>query len=108
MVRMHANEMQDIQEAPSGEIAAMFGVTCDSGTTFTHGDAYTMTSMHVPDPVISLAVRPKDKTLQDKFSKAIARFVREDPTFRCSFNNETKEMIISGMGELHLDIYLQR
>jgi len=67
-----------------------------------------MTSMHVPSPVMSLALSPKAKGNLDKFSKALSRFTREDPTFRVGFDNETKQTIISGMGELHLQIYVER
>ena len=81
--RMHSNEMNDITEATAGDIVALFGVECASGDTFTNGDvSVTMTSMHVPDAVISLAVAPKDRTALANFSKALNRFTKEDPTFR--------------------------
>jgi len=67
-----------------------------------------MTSMHVPDSVISLAVSPKDKTSTQNFSKALNRFTKEDPTFRVHQDEESQQTIISGMGELHLDIYMER
>src|SRR3989338_7047022 len=83
LVRMHADEMHDIEVAFAGDIVAMFGVECASGDTFTDEKIrYTMTSMHVPNPVISLAVAPKDKAGTANFSKALNRFSREDPTFR--------------------------
>jgi elongation factor G len=109
LVRMHADEMKDIDKAAAGDIVAMFGVECASGDTFTNGAVnYTMTSMHVPEAVISLAVSPKDKQTATNFSKALNRFTKEDPTFRVRRDEESAETIISGMGELHLEIYIER
>ncbi|HZS41747.1 MAG TPA: elongation factor G [Polyangia bacterium] len=109
LVRMHSNEMNDITEAQAGDIVALFGVDCSSGDTFTDGTvSYTMTSMHVPDAVISLAVSPKEKEGQVNFSKALGRFTREDPTLRVHRDEESAQTIMSGMGELHLDIYIER
>jgi elongation factor G len=101
--------MHDIEEAVCGDIIAMFGVDCASGDTFTDGNVrYSMTSMFVPDPVIELAVSPKDKAGQVNFSKALNRFTKEDPTFRVMRDDESGETIIKGMGELHLEIYIER
>jgi len=109
LVRMHADEMHDIDVAYAGDIVAMFGVECASGDTFTDGTIrYTMTSMHVPAAVISLAVAPKDKGATANFSKALNRFSKEDPTFRVHRDEESAQTIISGMGELHLEIYIER
>jgi elongation factor G len=109
LVRMHADEMEDIDSAEAGDIVALFGVDCASGDTFTDGKVnYTLTSMHVPDAVISLAVEPKDKTTATNFSKALNRFTKEDPTFRVHRDEESGQTIISGMGELHLEIYIER
>jgi len=109
LVRMHSNEMNDIDTASAGDIVALFGVECSSGDTFTNESInYTMTSMHVPDAVISLAVAPKDKTNAANFSKALNRFTKEDPTFRVHRDEESAQTIISGMGELHLEIYIER
>ncbi len=109
IVRMHSNEMNDITEANAGDIVALFGVECASGDTFTDGNvAITMTSMHVPDAVISLAVAPKERTGEANFSKALNRFTKEDPTFRVHRDEESAQTIISGMGELHLEIYMER
>ena len=109
LVRMHSNEMEEIEEAGPGEIVAMFGVDCASGTTFTDGSVdYTMSSMFVPAPVMSIAITPKNSSDNGKFSKALNRFSKEDPTFRISFDDESKETIIYGMGELHLQIYQER
>lgn len=109
LVRMHADQMHDIEEAQAGDIVALFGVDCASGDTFTDGNVnYSMTSMFVPEPVIELAVSPKEKAGQVNFSKALNRFTKEDPTFRVTRDDESGETIIKGMGELHLDIYIER
>jgi elongation factor G len=109
LVRMHSNEMEEIEEAGSGDIVALFGVECASGDTFCGGDiSWSMTSMHIPAPVISLAITPKDNKAQDNMSKALNRFCKEDPTFKSFVDHETGETIISGMGELHLDVYIER
>ena len=109
IVRMHSNEMEDTQEVGAGEICAVFGIECASGDTFTDGTlGYSMTSMFVPDPVISLSIKPKDNKDLPNFTKAMSRFQREDPTFRIHVDNESQQTIISGMGELHLDIYVER
>jgi elongation factor G len=109
LVRMHADEMEDIDAAGAGDIVAMFGVDCNSGDTFTDGTLnVAMTSMFVPDPVISLTVTPKDNKAQVNMSKALRRFTKEDPTFRVGADPESGETIIAGMGELHLDVYVER
>ncbi|KAF8253827.1 elongation factor G, mitochondrial [Wilcoxina mikolae CBS 423.85] len=109
IVRMHSNEMEDTPEIGAGEICAVFGVECSSGDTFTDGGLpYSMTTMFVPEPVISLSIKPKNNKETANFSKAMSRFQREDPTFRVHVDAESQETIISGMGELHLDIYVER
>lgn len=109
LVRMHASEMHEIDSVTSGEIFAMFGVDCASGDTFTDGSVnYSMTSMFVPNPVIELAVAPKEKAGQVNFSKAMNRFQKEDPTFKVYRDEDSGETIIKGMGELHLEIYIER
>ncbi|KPI45471.1 Elongation factor G, mitochondrial [Cyphellophora attinorum] len=109
IVRMHSDEMEEVNEVGAGEICAVFGVECASGDTFTDGQlGYTMTSMFVPEPVISLSIKPKNNKELPAFSKAIARFQREDPTFRVHFDGESEQTIISGMGELHLEVYVER
>ncbi|NOK05238.1 MULTISPECIES: elongation factor G [unclassified Myxococcus] len=109
IVRMHSSQMNDINEATAGDIVALFGIECASGDTFTDGVVnYTMTSMHVPDAVISLAVAPKDRSALANFSKALNRFTKEDPTFRVHRDEESGQTIIRGMGELHLEIYIER
>lgn len=109
IVRMHSNEMEEATEIGAGEICAVFGVDCASGDTFTDGQlGYSMSSMFVPEPVISLSIKPRHSKDGQNFSKAIARFQREDPTFRVHFDSESEETIISGMGELHLEVYVER
>lgn len=109
LVRMHSDELEDVNQAVAGDIVAMFGVDCSSGDTFTDGTVrYAMTSMNVPDPVMSLAVSPQARDQSANFSKALNRFQKEDPTFRVSQDKESGETIISGMGELHLEIYVER
>jgi elongation factor G len=109
LIRMHADEMEEIERSHTGDIVALFGVDCASGDTFTDGKLdVAMTSMHVPDPVISLSIKPKDQKAADNMSKALGRFVREDPTFRAGVDPESNETVISGMGELHLDVYVER
>ena len=109
LVRMHSDEMEDIQDAASGDIVALFGIDCASGDTFTSEKIrYTMTSMHVPEPVIHLRIKAKDKKAQTNIGKALQRFTKEDPTFRARVDEESGETIISGMGELHLDVYVER
>eukprot|EP00943_MAST-04B_sp_MAST-4B-sp1_P009837 g9837.t1 len=108
-VRMHSADMEDVDEVGAGEICAMFGVECNTGDTFCDpGINLAMTSMFVPNPVISLAVAPADTKDSGKFSKALQRFRREDPTFQVHQDPESNETIISGMGELHLEIYIER
>ncbi|TIC06543.1 hypothetical protein E3Q08_00820 [Wallemia mellicola] len=108
LVRMHSNDMEDVESIGAGEICAMFGVECSSGDTFTDGTtSYTMTNMFVPDPVVSLSIKPAGQETPN-FSKALNRFQKEDPTFRVHVDSESQETIISGMGELHLDIYVER
>ena len=109
IVQMHSSEMHDVEEATAGSICAFFGVDCASGDTFGDGKAkLTMTSMFVPNAVISLAIAPKDKAGQANFSKALNKFTKEDPTFRVHRDEESAQTIISGMGELHLEIYCER
>jgi len=106
---MHADKMEDIESIGAGEICALFGLECATGDTFTgDGSNIALESMFVPEPVISLSIKPKNTTDQEAFSKAINRFQRQDPTFKVHIDPETKETIVSGMGELHLEIYKER
>jgi elongation factor G len=106
--RMHADQMEDIETTSAGDIVALFGIDCASGDTFTSGPTISLTSMHVPEPVVSLAIMPTDAKAQAKVSKALHRFTREDPTFRTAVDPETGDTLIRGMGELHLDVYVER
>jgi len=109
LVRMHADSMEDINEGAPGDIVALFGIECASGDTFCGGGLnYAMTSMFVPSPVISLAVMPKDKKSADQMAKALNRFTKEDPTFQTYVDPESNQTIIKGMGELHLEVYIER
>ncbi len=109
LLRMHANHMEDITSATCGDIVALYGVDCSIGDTFTHGNInYSMKSTFVPEPILSLAIKPKDKKSFDNISKALDRFTREDPTFKAFIDAETGETVIKGMGELHLDVYIER
>ncbi|MEA3348239.1 MAG: elongation factor G [Pseudomonadota bacterium] len=109
LVRMHASQMEDIDNIQAGYIGALFGIDCASGDTFADPKLnYSMTSMFVPNPVISLAILPKDNKAQINMSKALNRFSKEDPTFRAFVDDETNETIIEGMGELHLEVYVER
>ncbi len=109
LVRMHASEMQDINEGVPGDIVALFGIECASGDTFCGGGLnYAMSSMFVPNPVIDLSITPKDKKSSDQMAKALNRFTKEDPTFHCFVDPESNQTIIQGMGELHLEVYIER
>jgi len=102
--------MEDVNEVYAGDIFALFGVDCASGDTFTTNpkNNLAMESIFVPEPVVSMAIKPNNSKDRDNFSKAIARFTKEDPTFHFFFDNDVKETLVSGMGELHLEIYAQR
>jgi elongation factor G len=109
MVRMHADKREEVKLAVAGDIIAFLGLDCASGDTFcSPGTELTLESMYVPDPVITLAIVPKLQADGDRISKALNRFCKEDPTFRVSVDPESQETLISGMGELHLEIYLER
>ena len=109
LVYMHADDMEDVDHAEAGDIVAIFGVDCASGDTFTDGKInYAMSSMFVPDPVMSLAIAPKEQNASGNFTKALQKFRKEDPTFFVHRDEESGQTIISGMGELHLNIYVER
>jgi elongation factor G len=109
LIRMHADSMEEIEDAAAGDIAALFGIDCYSGDTFVKpGLNLAMSSIYVPEPVISLALFPAEKKSSDNISKALKRFTKEDPTFRTHVDPESKQTIIQGMGELHLDVYIER
>jgi elongation factor G len=111
MVRMNSNDRENIDEAHSGDIIAIVGMECASGDTFVGSQDdlnLSLEGMHVPIPVIELSISCKDKNEQAKMSKGLGRFVREDPTFHVFTDDESGETRIAGMGELHLEIYVER
>lgn len=109
IVRMHADKREEIDSATAGDIVAVMGVDCASGDTYSSERKYcTLESMFVPEPVIKMAITPVSRDGADKLGKALNRFRKEDPTFRVSTDEETSETVIAGMGELHLDIYVER
>ncbi|HMY68626.1 MAG TPA: elongation factor G [Leptospiraceae bacterium] len=109
LCRMHSNEMEDITGAEAGDIVALFGIDCASGDTFTDGATkLSMTSMFFPEPVISLTIECKESKQLPNLAKALNRFTKEDPTFRTEIDKESGQTIIKGMGELHLEVYIER
>ncbi len=109
LIRMHSNQMEDVESIPAGHIGAMFGIDCASGDTFVSPTInYSMIAMNVMEPVISLSITPKDNKAQIIMSKALNRFTKEDPTFKTYVDHETGDTIIQGMGELHLEVYVER
>jgi len=109
IVKMHANDREDITDAGPGDIVALVAVDCASGDTYCgQGVNYSLESIFVAEPVISLSLAPETSADQEKMAKALSRFMKEDPTFRVSTDPETAQTIIAGMGELHLDVYVER
>ena len=109
IVRMHSDKREEIDSAEAGDIVAVMGVDAASGDTYAAENKYcSLESMFVPEAVIKMAISPTKRDGLDRLSKALQRFVREDPTFKVSTDDETGETVIAGMGELHLDIYVER
>ena len=109
LVRMHSDEMEEISSAEAGDIVALFGIDCASGDTFTDGSwKIAMESMFVPAPVISLTIECKESKQLPNLAKALNRFTKEDPTFKTEIDKESGQTIIKGMGELHLEVYVER
>ncbi|CAH8673511.1 unnamed protein product [Schistosoma margrebowiei] len=109
--RLNVTELEDLEAVYAGDIAAFFGVDCASGDTMVDvnmKEPLAMESMFIPEPVVSMSIKPTNKSTIESFSKGLARFTREDPTFILSQDSDTGESIVSGMGELHLEIYAQR
>jgi elongation factor G len=108
--QMHANKREEISKASAGHIVAVMGLKdTTTGETLSDADkAVVLESMNFPDPVISVAIEPKTKADQDKLATAIQRLAEEDPTFKVSSNEETGQTIIAGMGELHLEVLVDR
>nr|NVI74809.1 iconoclast [Cucujiformia] len=103
LVRMHSNTMEDVNEVYAGDIFALFGVDCASGDTFVTDLKHeiSLESIYVPEAVVSMSIQPQNSKDRDNFSKAVARFTKEDPTFHFWYDNDIKETLVSGMGELH-------
>jgi elongation factor G len=110
LLQMHANKREEIQEANAGDIVAVIGLkNVTTGNTLTsENDFVILESMNFPEPVIEIALEPKTKNDQDKISVALSKLAEEDPTFKVYINHETGQTIIAGMGELHLDIIMDR
>ncbi|MBI2825064.1 MAG: elongation factor G [Planctomycetia bacterium] len=109
IVRMHADKREEVDKASAGDIVAIIGIDCASGDTYASEPKYcTLESMFVPEPVIKMAINPMSRDGGDKLAKALQRFTKEDPTFRASTDEETGDTLIAGMGELHLEIYVER
>ncbi|MBI1900051.1 MAG: elongation factor G [Planctomycetia bacterium] len=107
--KMHADQREEIDSASAGDIVAVLGLDCASGDTYAQKPGYcTLQSMFVPEPVIKMAIESRERDGTDKLAKALQRFRREDPTFRVTTDEETGQTLIAGMGELHLDIYVER
>ena len=109
LVRMHSNDREDIEVGEAGDIMAVVGVDCASGDTFLgDGAELSLENIYVAEPVIRLSVEPAKRDDADKLGKALERFRREDPTFHVFSDEETNETLIAGMGQLHLDVYIER
>jgi elongation factor G len=109
MVRIEADKRQELKEAKAGEIVGLLGVNCASGDTLCSvGTNLSLEGIFIPEPVMTLAIVPKSQPDIDRIAKALQRFVKEDPTLHISTDPESHKTLISGMGELHLDIYLER
>jgi elongation factor G len=110
LLQMHANKREEIKEVIAGDIVAVVGLkgTLTGDTLCDEKDPIVLESMEFPDPVLSVAIEPKTKADQEKLSQSLAKLAQEDPSFKVSFNEETGQTIISGMGELHLEIIVDR
>ncbi len=107
--QIHADKRDDVETARAGDIVAVMGIDCVSGDTLSDPQIdLSLESMHCPEPVISMAIEPQRKDGRDAISKALNRFSKEDPTFHIHHDEETGQTIISGMGELHLEVYVER
>lgn len=110
ILKMHANKREEVKEVSAGDIAAVVGLknTLTGDTLCDEKNPIILESMEFPEPVMSVAIEPKTKADQEKLSQSLAKLAQEDPSFRVSFNEETGQTIISGMGELHLEIIVDR
>lgn len=110
LLKMHANKREEIKEVSAGDIAAVVGLkhTLTGDTLCDEKNTIILESIESPEPVMSVAIEPKTKADQERLSQSLAKLAQEDPSFRVSFNEETGQTIISGMGELHLEIIVDR
>lgn len=110
LLKMHANKREEIKEVSAGDIAAVVGLrnALTGDTLCDEKNPVVLLSMEFPEPVMSVAIEPKTKADQEKLSQALSKLAQEDPSFKVSFNEETGQTIISGMGELHLEIIVDR
>lgn len=110
LLRMHANKREEVKEVSAGDIAAVVGLkkTLTGDTLCDEKNTIVLESIEFPEPVMSVAIEPKTKADQERLSQSLAKLAQEDPSFQVSFNEETGQTIISGMGELHLDIIVDR
>jgi elongation factor G len=107
--RLHADKREDLDSARAGDIVGIMGIDCISGDTLCdRASTLSLESIRCPDPVISMAIRSAGSSAHEPISKALARFVKEDPTFHACHDEKSGDTIVSGMGELHLDVYLER
>ena len=110
LLKMHANKREEIKEVSAGDIAAVVGLrnALTGDTLCDEKNPVVLLSIEFPDPVMSVAIEPKTKADQEKLSQALSKLAQEDPSFKVSFDEETGQTIISGMGELHLEIIVDR
>jgi len=110
LVKMHANHREEIEEVKAGDIVALIGLkdVATGDTLCREGNKWVMEAIDFPEPVIQIAIEPKTQSDQDKISEALAKISSEDPTFKMLYNQETGQTLISGMGELHLEIVSER
>jgi elongation factor G len=110
LLKMHANKREEMKEVSAGDIAAVVGLkqTLTGDTLCDEQKPVILESIEFPEPVVSVAIEPKTKADQEKLSQSLSKLTQEDPSFKVSFNEETGQTIISGMGELHLDIIIDR
>ncbi len=110
IVKLHANKREDVQEIKAGDIAALVGLrfTSTGDTLCKSGDSIRLETMDFPEPVISIAIEPKSKADEDKLSESLAKIVKEDPSFQVKIDEDTGQTLISGMGELHLEVIVDR
>ncbi|TWT88260.1 Elongation factor G [Pseudobythopirellula maris] len=109
IVKMHSDKREEVSVGEAGDIVAVMGIDCASGDTYCDEPNFcTLENIFVADPVIKMSIEPQSRDNADKLSKALQRFRKEDPTFHVSTDEETNETIIAGMGELHLEVYVER